>query len=426
MKLDFLLFYEQASRELESDCYLAALLKQRGYRVKVINRRYLWRVFLNPKVIITPYLYGDKDVHEFTGFICGRKRAIVDLQYEQIYNKARLESAFSRPSALSSLATHICWGNNTRKRMLGFCVSEDNLPVTGAISMDFNRPQLRLLLKTKEELSTEFDLDISKEWHLFISSFVYSSLSKSSIQVIEEKIPGYGPFVEVTCESQKIVVEWIINMAKKHPEQEFIYRPHPNEFDTPLVNNLKIASSNIRVISSYSIRQWVAVCDTCSNWFSTSIADCYFSKRPCCVLRPVTVPERFEIKILEGCKVISTLEDFDAFLSNQNPEACPLNMDVFSSLYLTDTSILFGERVADVCERVYNGNVFPFGREWKDCFRSFKYDVLASIFRLFPQLGGKSNSRFFDFHRMAMSTRNDRLLLHQYMKKIESFLSNGK
>ena len=55
MKLDVLFFYEHASRELESDCYLATILKKRGYKVKVINRRYLWRGFLNPKVIILDF-----------------------------------------------------------------------------------------------------------------------------------------------------------------------------------------------------------------------------------------------------------------------------------------------------------------------------------------------------------------------------------
>lgn len=421
MRLDYLIIYEHASRELETDCYLASILKHRGYKVKIINRKYLWRVFLDPKVIITPYLYGDNDVHEFTGFISGRKRAIVDLQYEQVYNKARLDSDFSKPSALSSLATHICWGQKTRERMAKEGVLLDNLPVTGAISLDFNRPQLHPLLKTKKELSTEFDLDISKKWHLFISSFVYSSLSKSAIDVIEKKIPRYGPFVEVTCESQKNVLGWIIQMAKKHPDQEFIYRPHPNEFDTPLVKSLEDASSNIRVISNYSIRQWVAVCDTCSNWFSTSIADCFFAKRPCCVLRPITIPREFEIEILEGCKTISTIEEYDAFLSSDSPTISPMDMAAFSGLYLTDTSVLFGERVADVCERVLNGTAFPFSREWRDCFRAFKYDVLATLFRVFPKLGSSKNSRYFEFHCMAINTRNDKVLLRRYMNNFDTF-----
>lgn len=426
MKLDFLIFYEHASRELETDCYLASLLKQRGYKVKVINRKYLWRIFLNPKVIVTPYLYGDVDVHEFTAFISGRKRAIIDLQYEQIYNDARLESDFSKPSELSSNAIHICWGEKTKQRLMKQGIKSANLPVTGAISMDFNRPQLRNFLKSREDIADEFKLDNKKKWHLFISSFVYSSLSESAIAGIEKKIPGYGPFIEVTCNSQPIVVDWIKQMASKHPEQEFIYRPHPNEFDTPLVKCLVGYLNNIKVISNYSIRQWVSVCDTCSNWFSTSMADCYFAERPCCVLRPISIPSKFEIKILEGCKTISTIEEFDSYLSSEEPEQCPMDMESFSGLYLTDITKLFGVRVADACEQVINGREFPFVRRWKDCIISFKYDLLGSIFRAIPAFGRSENSRFYDFHRMAENTRHDGPLLKEYMNRFNGFWKNGR
>lgn len=426
MKLDFLLFYEHASRELETGCYLASLLKQRGYRVKVINRRYLWRIFLNPKVIITPYLYGDDDVHEFTGFISGRRRAIIDLQYEQIFNDIRLASNFSKPSALSSLATHICWGEKTRDRLINNGIAPIKLPVTGAISMDFNRPQLRSILKTRSELAEEFELDVNKKWHLFISSFVYSSLSKQAIDIIEKKIPGYGAFVSVTCDSQMIVVDWIKSMSKKHPEQLFIYRPHPNEFDTPLIKELSEYSNNIKVISKYSIRQWVAISDTCSNWFSTSMADCYFANRPCCLLRPIQIPGQFEIKILEGSNHITKLDEFDAFLSSDEPKKCPMDMTYFSGYYLIDLTKMFGERVADVCEQVLHGNDFPFNRSWKDCFVSFKYDLLAWFFRHLKWLGNSKNSRFYDFHRMAENTRYDETQLKMYTIRFDSIFCNGK
>jgi len=426
MRLDFLIFYEHASRELENACYLAAILTKRGYKVKIINIRYLWRIFLNPKVVITPYLYGDEDVHEFTGFINGRSRAIINLQYEQIYNDARLASDFSKPTELSAQATHICWGAATKERLSQCGVSSINLPVTGAISMDFNLPELSPFLKTKEQLSGEFNIDNSKPWHLFISSFVYSSLSDSAIDGIEKKIPGYGPFVEIARKSQNQVIEWIKSMALKHSDKVFIYRPHPNEFGTQIVTELEHSSDNIYVIPNYSIRQWVAVCEISSNWFSTSIADCFFARRPCCVLRPIEIPSNFEIKILEGCKFTSSLVEYDNFLSSGNPDLCPMEMTAFSGYYLTDTSRLFGERVADACEQVLHGGVFPFKRSWKDCFTSVKYDALAAFFRLFPKLGSNPKSRFYDFHRMAENTRNDKQLLIQYTSRFNALWNDGR
>ena len=417
MKLDFLIFYEHASRELETDCYLASLLKRRGYKVKVINRRYLWRVFLNPRVIVTPYLYGDDDVHEFTGFLNGRKRAIIDLQYEQIYNDARLKADISKPSALSALATHICWGPITKDRLCKFKVNSGRLPITGAISMDFNRPQLRSFLKDKNELAEEFNIDKRKPWHLFISSFVYSSLSSEELQRIKEKIPGYEPFIDVASQSQPIVIDWLKRMAKKHPDIIFIYRPHPNEHGTAIVDELSFYSENIRVISKYSIRQWVTICETSSNWFSTSIADCYFAERPCCVLRPIRIPSEFEIKILEGCRFINEIEEYDRFLKGDREEICPMDLKEFSKFYLTDVSKMFGERVADACVEVVQGDDFPFRRRLKDCFLSLKLDILVALFRLFPFFGRNKDSRFNGLHQVAENTKGNNTLLDQYMER---------
>lgn len=426
MKCDFLIFYEHASREMETDCYLAALLEQRGYRVKIINRRYLWRVFLNPKVIITPFLYGDKDVHEFTGFLSGRKRAIIDLQYEQIYNDARLQSDFSKPSVLASLATHICWGRSTRERLLEAGVNGNLLPVTGAISMDFNRPSMRSFLKNKEQLAHEFNIDDRKPWHLFISSFVHGSLNKSALEGLERKIPGYLPFVNVSLESQRVIVSWLKQMAKKHPEIVFIYRPHPNEHDTDIIKDIVNTSENIKVIPYYSIRQWVAVCETSSNWFSTSIADCFFAERSSCVLRPIPIPEKFEVKVLEGCEMLHTVEEYDKFLSCPPQKYTPLNLNVFSGLYLTNTDVLFGDLVANACEEVIKGRNFPFERGWRDCIRAFKYDLMASVFRVLPSLGKDENSRFHEFQVMAQGTKNDRQIMKGYFKIFNSFMRNGR
>ncbi len=159
MNLDFLIFYEHASRELESDCYLAAILQKRGYSVRIINRRYFGRIFLNPKVIITPFLYSGKDVQEFSGFLSGRKRAIINLQFEQVLSDEDLTTDFFRLSEGSTRAIHICWGENTRRRHMQNGLKKEQLPVTGFISMDFNNPRLRTLLKNKQELAKEFNLN---------------------------------------------------------------------------------------------------------------------------------------------------------------------------------------------------------------------------------------------------------------------------
>lgn len=426
MKFDFLIYYEHAARELESDCYLASILKKRGYKVKVINRHHLMRVFYSPKVIIVPFLYGDKDVHEFTGYLSGRRRAIVNLQYEQLLNDVGLKAAFYHPSGAARSAIYICWGNNSKSRLLKDGIDAVRLPVTGAIGMDFNREELRSFLKSKNDLAEEYHLKPGKQWHLFISSFSLCSLSETDLGIIEQKIPGYSEFVDVAKSSQSIIVLWLKQMALKYPDKEFIYRPHPNEHNSDVLTDLANSASNIHIIGDYSIRQWVNICETSSSWFSTSTVDCFFANKPCCILRPVIIPSKFDQKIFDGCRPISTPDEFDVFLADPNAQITPLNKEVLSDYYLTTKDKLYGELTADVCEEAFNNDCLPYSRHWKDCLRSFKYDVLASIFLLLPFLGSNKKSRFHGFHMRVQETKYDKILIKEYMNRFNEFFSDGR
>ena len=56
-----------------------------------------------------------------------------------------------------------------------------NTPVTGAVMMDFLRPEFKGYFKDKETLCKEFGLDPAKQLHLYISSFGYASMTDQEV-----------------------------------------------------------------------------------------------------------------------------------------------------------------------------------------------------------------------------------------------------
>ena len=54
-------------------------------------------------------------------------------------------------------------------------------PVTGAVMMDFLRPEFKGYFKTKAALCREFGLDAQKKLFLYISSFGYGSMSDEEV-----------------------------------------------------------------------------------------------------------------------------------------------------------------------------------------------------------------------------------------------------
>ena len=60
-----------------------------------------------------------------------------------------------------------CWGQRTAKRLQAHGMEEKNTPVTGAVMMDFLRPEFKGYFKDKAALCQEFGLDPVKQLHLY-------------------------------------------------------------------------------------------------------------------------------------------------------------------------------------------------------------------------------------------------------------------
>lgn len=353
--MDFLIIYENKARELESDCLLAEVLKKRGYSVKIVNERAAFKTFLNPKVVITPYLYSELDVVHFNTFWKKRKRGIINLQYEQVLNDAALDSGFHIPKDSAKFMHHICWGENTKKRLEKAGITNKYLHITGHMSMDLNRNECKGLYYDKKKLQKEFNIPSDKKWNLFISSFVVDGLSKKEQEIVISKIPSYNEFIKISKISKERILKWFEKLCDQHPEQIFIYRPHPAENITKELEQMAKKYTNFVVISDYSIRQWIAVSDSISTWFSTAIIDAFFAEKKCFILRPIEIPEYFDEKLFKNGDFIDNFEELEKnLLGFSESIKFPIEVETISEYYGKKTENFFVNQVADVCELVLN------------------------------------------------------------------------
>ena len=61
-----------------------------------------------------------------------------------------------------------------------------NTPVTGAVMMDFLRPEFAGYFKARPQLCAEHGLDPDKQLHLYISSFGYASMTDAEVRELSE------------------------------------------------------------------------------------------------------------------------------------------------------------------------------------------------------------------------------------------------
>ena len=185
MALDFLILYEHTVREYESDLLLKLELERRGYTAEIrqlLDPKHL-RLFGKdkPEVLVASCMYDNEAINSHVYNNIGRCNKIVNLHWEQMLSDTQEEGDWFNMNGNAKRCVQTCWGKRTAARLQTHGMDAKNTPVTGAVMMDFLRPEFDGYFKDKETLCREFGLDPAKQLHLYISSFGYASMNDDEV-----------------------------------------------------------------------------------------------------------------------------------------------------------------------------------------------------------------------------------------------------
>lgn len=353
--IDVLFTYQHKAREIESLCLLKHELEKRGYTTAFIctfdlNR--LGKYYKKARVVITSSLYDEASLWFFVYDITGFSNKVINLQWEQVlsnFDEAN-PNCFHNPKGFAKYALHLCWGNASRNRIIKGGVPENNAIVTGAIHLDFLRPEMKSYFLGKEELAKEFNININHTWCLFISSFTMHNMTDEEFN---DLVRSYGKeaieMKQVTVKSKRIILQWLTNMILEMPNMEFIYRPHPDETKDEDLLEMERIYSNFHVIYAYSAKQWILQCEKVMLWYSTTAAEIAFAGKGFAILRPFAIPEEYDISIYRGAKYIQDIESLREFIQNKIVQL-PLDINTLNSYYFKDLNVPTYVKIADLIE----------------------------------------------------------------------------
>ncbi len=322
--LDVLIVYERKQRELENAILLQIELESRGYSCDVVQFYEASNFNLlninSPKVILTPHLYNTKSVYRNLARF-GHADFLINLQYEQVLSKKWEELGAHTPKGLAQKFYHICWGDEVVKRLKEGGVPNENIKVFAPLHLDLLRKEYRPPQKQiKELLSDEFNIDSTKKWTLFLSSFTYADIELTRLKVNEAAAgTDLSDFPIIHTESRNELIEWFSRVLDKDKENILIYRPHPDELSLDKIERLEQIYPNFRVIRDKAVKEWIAASDVLYTWYSTSVVEAHFLEKPYSILRPFPLPETFDSVLLRHGKYIETYDNFetDFFLSDE-------------------------------------------------------------------------------------------------------------
>ena len=167
MGLDFLILYEHVVREYESILLLKLELERRGYSVAIhqlLDRKKLaYRLWKKPRVLVSSCMYDDEAINSHVYNNVGRCKKVVNLHWEQMLSDTQEEGDWFNFNGNAKRCVQTCWGQLTQNRLVAHGMDKKNCPVTGAVMMDFLRPEFEGYFLSKKELCQKYGLDPDKK-----------------------------------------------------------------------------------------------------------------------------------------------------------------------------------------------------------------------------------------------------------------------
>ena len=357
---DFILVYAYKARELENILLLKNELVRRGYSVKVEpfwkegrpfsqNRAKVVVFQASNTAALECFSYHAKDLH----------RALL-LKWEQIFSveRSKRRDIYQAISGKAAETVSVAWGEKTYRRFIDlYGVPENNVRLTGHMSHDFLRDEFRSYFFSKEELCKKYGIDPSSDLYLYISSFTFNSITEEELK--SWRYLGSGHDVDsmkkLQTYSQTETLRWIREALRKHPDTHFIYRPHPAELSNKELLKFDREHPNFHVITDYSVKQWIIVCDKIYTWYSTSIGEIFAAHKPCRVIRPYPIPTDMDVECYQNARIISDYEEFEKDFSYVGTfeDDFPVPIEQMKSYYYIPDDTYTFRLVADACEDVY-------------------------------------------------------------------------
>lgn len=357
-KKDFLLIYEYKNRELDNLCLLRAELERRGYSVDIICRfdlysQLLWLFRPQPKVVGCVAAYSTASLFTQVYRFVGKVNKIINFRWEQIFADMHFEKF--TPTGKASEVAHLCWGRKPYEQLLSRGIK--HCEIVGALQMDYINEPINKIYYSTDEIKEQFNIPAEKKVLLYISSFAYSTMSSTELSRSEK---WFGISLTETRESEKksfnTTIDYLSKLLKEDPDLYVIYRPHPAE-DATVIRN-RALSDRFKIISDYSIKQWILTSDYIVTWISTSICEVYFANKKAVILRPFPVSEISEPIIYKNCQSVSTYEQFrEALYITQK---FPLDSNLIEEYYSSPKETHAYKRTADYFEKILKDKSYSF------------------------------------------------------------------
>lgn len=349
-KIDYILYYEHVSRELESVKKVKKNLDSMGYTGVILPihfNRYLNVIKYKPKIVIVPYLYSKNNLtHLRYKKLYGDVKCL-NLHSEQISNENTVDFMMPKDK-YSRNVYHIAWGDKFANSLIKSGVEREKVFITGSIRNDSIFDQKKDDFNINNILiPTSFSLTMVSEQYI---SNLEQSMNKRKLK----------RNIDFMKKSRNKFFKLIYQAAKKVNEKNFCLRPHPYvDIDLYIsifkeINNIEKIPNNIIVERKGNIQEFFSKGNKIIAWHSTSIIEGAMMDKKVAILAPIKFPSHMYMSFMDFIKILSSEEDLLKFIKTKNIKTISLDKYIYDNFYKVDG--LSSLRVAKVISKLIPNN----------------------------------------------------------------------
>ncbi|MDL2219698.1 hypothetical protein LJC04_05135, partial [Ruminococcaceae bacterium OttesenSCG-928-O06] len=221
---------------------------------------------------------------------------------------------------------------------------------------------------------------------LYISSFGYASMSDDEVQELSDMAgTDFAAFADVNRHSMATTLHWFDRYLTDHPDVQLVYRRHPSEWEHPALREMEQKHPGFHVIFEEGVKQWIHVADHIYVWMSSAVAEVYFARKSCVVVRPAPVPHQFDPVIYKNCAAAASYDEFAAAAQAEDVPF-PIAPGVIDRYFSSEEAPAY-LRMADLLEDVHKNpprgtpfdDAFRPHFNWLKCFALFGVHVLFAL-----------------------------------------------
>ena len=295
-KLDILLLYEKAVRELDVACLIKYLAENLyGLRVEVAQQCYsqprLFRKFLRPKLIVLPFCYQPRSQNQF--LIKWRKSVFFNLTWEQLSYKGNRTAKTPRGEFALNHVIHHSWSNDFADLLKSKGVPQKNIFLNGNLALTLYQEPYCRFFKQRSDLAKIYKIDPQKKWIFFPENFNWAFYDDAMLkQMINEGQPSQQVFEmqDFSKKSFNTVIKWCDNLAKRG-DTEIIIRPRPatsiDSFIHRILQTIPSIFPKMHIINNESVREWVLASNTVISSYSTTLIEGAIAGKKVFMLEPI-------------------------------------------------------------------------------------------------------------------------------------------